>query len=95
MVSKKTPISIKRIFPFYDVFIHRDSGKQKITKALTNVRNNSYSKDGYFYQVMQHEDWQRALDQAYFGKYENKLLQSIERLSDEEDPIILKYKVAF
>jgi len=82
-------------FPFYEVFIHRDSGKKKITKALMDVRNKSYSKDGYFYQVMQHEDWQRALDQAYFGKHENKLIKSIEKLSDQEDPIILKYKVAF
>lgn len=82
-------------FPFYDVFIHPDTQKKKVTKALLNVRNKSYSRDGYFYQVMVQEDWQRALDKSYFGKYEKKLLQSIQKLSDEEDPIILKYKIAF
>ncbi|WP_439484087.1 6-bladed beta-propeller [Cyclobacterium plantarum] len=82
-------------FPFYDVFIHPDTGMKKITKALMDVRNKSYSSDGYFYQVMQQEDWQRALDESYFGKHEKKLLKSIQRLSDEEDPIILKYKIAF
>lgn len=82
-------------FPFHDVFIHRDTGKKKITKALLGIRNKSYSSDGYFYQVMQQEDWQRALDKAYFGKHEEKLRKSIETLTDREDPIILKYKVAF
>lgn len=82
-------------FPFYDVFIQRDTCKKKITKALLGIRNKSYSKDGYFYQVMQQEDWQRALDISYFGKYEEKLLKSIETLTDKEDPIILKYKVGF
>ncbi|WP_162340387.1 hypothetical protein [Cyclobacterium salsum] len=82
-------------FPFYDVFIQRDTRKKKITKALSGIRNKSYSKDGYFYQVMQQEDWQRALNISYFGKYEEKLLKSIETLTDKEDPIILKYKVGF
>lgn len=82
-------------FPFYDVFIQRDSGKKKISKSLTDVRNSSYSKDGYFYQVMQYEDWQRALDQAYFGKHEKKLQEAIGNLSYQEDPIILRYNVAF
>ncbi|EPR69837.1 6-bladed beta-propeller [Cyclobacterium qasimii] len=82
-------------FPFYDVFISRSTGELKITKALLNVRNNSYSAGGYFYQVMQQTDWQRALDLGYFGKYEDMLLKSIEKLSDEEDPIILKFKIDF
>lgn len=82
-------------FPFYDVFIQPDTGMKKITKSLTDVRNSSYSKDGYFYQVMQYEDWQRALDNSFFGKYEEQLLLCIEKLPDEEDPIILKYTVAF
>tara|TARA_R110002124_G_scaffold244306_1_gene409395 strand:- start:3235 stop:4410 length:1176 start_codon:yes stop_codon:yes gene_type:complete len=82
-------------FPFYDVFISRNTGELKMTKALLNIRNNSCSAEGYFYQAMQQTDWQRALDLGYFGKYEEKLLQSIEKLSDEEDPIILKFKVAF
>ncbi|MBI0398516.1 6-bladed beta-propeller [Cyclobacterium marinum] len=82
-------------FPFYDVFIQRDTGKKKITKSLTDVRNSSYSKEGYFYQVMQYEDWQKAINISYFGKHEEQLLQCIENLTDEEDPIILKYKVTF
>ncbi|GAB3012449.1 6-bladed beta-propeller [uncultured Cyclobacterium sp.] len=82
-------------FPFYDVFIQRDTGMKKITKSLTDVRNSTYSKDGYFYQVLQYEDWQRALDLSYFGKYEELLLQCVENLIDEEDPIILKYTVGF
>jgi hypothetical protein len=82
-------------FPFYEVFIQRETGKQKIAKALLPVRNNSYSKDGYFFQIMQQEDWQRALDREYFGRYEMKLLQAIENLSDQEDPIILKFKLHF
>ena len=44
---------------------------------------------------MQYEDWQRAIDISYFGKHEEQLLQCIENLTDEEDPIILKYKVTF
>ncbi len=82
-------------FPFYDVFISRSSGELKITKALLSVRNNSYSTGGYFYQVMQQSDWQRALDLGYFGKYEELLLNSIEKLSDEEDPIVLKFNIGF
>lgn len=82
-------------FPFFDVFLHRNTGKSKMTKSLLGIRNKSYSKDGFFYQVMQRSDWQRALDLGYFGKYEAKLLKSIENLTDREDPIIIKYKVAF
>lgn len=82
-------------FPFYDVFIKRETGKQIIAKALLSVRNNSYSKDGYFYQILQQEDWQRALDREYFGRFEKELLKALEKLSDQEDPIILKFKVAF
>lgn len=82
-------------FPFYDVFIQRDTEKVKLTEALMNVRNKTYAKDGYFYQLMRQEDWQRALDISYFGRHEKQLLQSIQRLSDEEDPIIIKYKIAF
>lgn len=82
-------------FPFFEVFIHRDTGKKKITKSLLGIRNQSYSKDGYFYQVMQPSDWQRALDIGYFGSHENKLLETVEQLADREDPIIVTYKVVF
>ncbi|SEI77743.1 6-bladed beta-propeller protein [Cyclobacterium xiamenense] len=82
-------------FPFFEVFIHRDTGKKKITKSLLGFRNQSYSKDGYFYQVMQPSDWQRALDIGYFGSHENKLLETVEQLTDREDPIIVTYKVVF
>ncbi|WP_073097723.1 hypothetical protein [Cyclobacterium lianum] len=58
------------------------------------MRNKTYAKDGYFYQLLRQEDWQMALDRSYFGKYENELLESIQHLTDEEDPIIVKYKVS-
>lgn len=82
-------------FPFFDAFIDMKSYQVKSTPSLTDIRNKGFAHDGYFYELLQTEDWQRAEQEEYFGKYQVDLTNAIKNLSDKEDPILIKYKVAF
>ena len=67
----------------------------KSISSLTDIRNKGFAHGGYFYQLLHTEDWQRAEQEGYFGKYQLDLFNAIKNLSDKEDSVIIKYKVAF
>jgi hypothetical protein len=81
-------------FPIYNLYIHYPSMKYHLASAFgSSINGKGYSKDGYYYEVLYPEAVEAAVKSKIFGKYNDKLEAAIEQLNDEEDPILLKYKI--
>jgi len=94
---KKNPeldLEDRSTFPFHNVFIGTD---QQVVAfpLLTGLDNKGYAKDGYFYEVLQTEDWMDALNKNLLGSYGEQLEAFVETIPDPEDPIVIRYKVGF
>lgn len=83
-----------RTFPFHNVFI---SPEQQVVgfSSFTGLEDKAFAKDGFFYEVLQTENWMYALENDLFGSYGTQLEAYLETIPDPEDPIIMQYKVMF
>jgi len=94
---KKSPIldaEDLRTFPFLTVFI---GPEQQVVgfSSFSGLEGKGFAKDGYFYEVLQTEDWIYALENNLLGDYGPALEAYLETIPDPEDPIIMEFKVAF
>lgn len=63
--------------------------------SLTGLDTKRTAKDGYFYEVLQAEDWMNALENNLLGTYGEELEAYLETIPDPKDPTIIRYKVRF
>jgi len=83
-----------RTFSFHDIYIGPE--KQVVAfSSLTGLDTKGTAKDGYFYEILQAEDWMFALEKNLLGTYGEQLEAFLETIPDSEDPIIIRYKVRF
>ncbi|WP_154859606.1 6-bladed beta-propeller [Cyclobacterium xiamenense] len=92
--SRMLDVKDLRTFPFHTVFIGPD---QQVVGFLSfsGAEGKGFAKDGYFYEVLQTEDWMYAMENNLFGDYGAALEAYLETIPDPEDPIIMEFKVAF
>jgi hypothetical protein len=89
-------MSNMRSFPIHEVFIDHESQKAVAFPSLAGWSNGfGDAKDGYFYDVLQTEDWIYALEKGSFGTFGEVLEKQLSELNGFEDPILIKYKVKF
>lgn len=82
--------------PVHDVFINSETNAVKAINSLGNFGSNDVISEGYFYQFLYMEQWQNMIDRNTLGdELTAKLVEASEALNDQEDPIILRYKISF
>lgn len=94
---KKNPemdLEDRKTFPFHNVFIGPDQ-QVAAFPLLVGLNNEGTAKDGYFYEVLQPEDWMDALENNLLGSYGAQLESYVETIPDPEEPIVIRYKVRF
>lgn len=85
-----------RTFPIHEVFINHESNQAVAFPSFAGWSNGfGDAKDGYFYDVLQTEDWIYALEKGSFGSYGEVLENQLAELPGFEDPILIKYKIKF
>ncbi|EAZ80043.1 6-bladed beta-propeller [Algoriphagus machipongonensis] len=83
-----------RTFPIHEVFINHRSNQVVAFPSLVGWSNGKGdAKDGWFYEVLQTDDWVNALDNGLFGSYTSQLEEMLDGLGDFEDPILIKYQI--
>lgn len=82
-------------FPIYDVYVKYPNPEVKVSRAFGNFGGKGFSKDGYFYEWLYAEYFMAYLESGFFGKFTADLENAMEKLVDQEDPILVKYKVRF
>lgn len=89
-------ISNMRSFPIHEVFINHENNQAVAFPSFAGWSNGfGDAKDGYFYDVLQTEDWIYALEKGSFGSFGEVLEKQLSELNGFEDPILIKYKVKF
>ncbi len=82
--------------PVHDVFINSQTNEVRAISSLGNFGGNDVISEGYFYQFLYMEQWQMMIDKNILGEeLTAKLIEASEALNDQEDPIMLRFKLAF
>ena len=82
--------------PVHDVFINSETNAVKAINSLGNFGSNDVISEGYFYQFLYMEQWQNMIDRNTLGdELTAKLIEAAESLNDQEDPIMLRFKLSF
>lgn len=82
--------------PVHDVFINSETKTVKAINSLGNFGSNDVISEGYFYQFLYMEQWQNMIDRNTLGdELTAKLIEAAESLNDQEDPIMLRFKLSF
>ncbi|MCH7408861.1 hypothetical protein MM239_05605 [Belliella sp. DSM 111904] len=80
--------------PLYHLYLQYPSMKYKLSSAFgSSIGKPGFSKDGYYYEVLFPEGIDFALKTDLFGKHNKKLESAMDILVDQEDPILVKYKI--
>jgi hypothetical protein len=69
---KKNPqldLEDRTTFPFHNVFIGPEQQVVAFPVLGSGLNSKGYAKDGYFYEVLQPEDWMDALETNLLGRY--------------------------
>ncbi|PZX49351.1 6-bladed beta-propeller [Algoriphagus chordae] len=83
-----------RTFPIHEVFINHRTNKAIAFPSVVGWTNGKGDAiDGWFYEVLQVDDWINALEKGLFGSHGDKLEELLSGLENFEDPIVIKYKV--
>jgi hypothetical protein len=82
-------------FPIYDVYVNYPNTEVKVSRAFGNFGGKGFAKDDYFYEWLYAEYFMAYLESGFFGKFTVDLENAMEKLVDQEDPILVKYKVRF
>lgn len=87
-------ISNRRTFEVHEVFLNYQTNEVIAFPSLAGWSNGTgFATDGFFYDVLQPDDWLYALEQNSFGKYGEELENILKGLEDFEDPVLVKYQV--
>jgi hypothetical protein len=83
-------------FPTYEVFINPENGEAKATKIMPGIGGTFLSDGKYFYRLLYTEIWHYFLESGILGpEWTEDLQKAAEQLEDEEDPILIRYRVAW
>ncbi|WP_209329214.1 6-bladed beta-propeller [Lunatimonas salinarum] len=80
-------------FPIYEVFFSLDSPVPVATPMLGGLHAKGTSHAGYFFDILQPEDWVRALETGSLGSHGEALQQVVSQDIDFEEPVIVRYQV--
>lgn len=83
-------------FPTYEVFINPETGEAKGTKIMPGIGGEFLSDGKYFYRLLYTEIWHYFLESGILGpEWTENLQEAVDQLEDEEDPILIRYRVAW
>ncbi|WP_439475092.1 6-bladed beta-propeller [Algoriphagus formosus] len=81
-------------FPVYEVFIHPKKQQIKASKIVPGLGGMPFSDGEYFYRLLYTETWNQLLESGQLGEKNTQALQiASEQLIDQEDPIVIRYKI--
>lgn len=81
-------------FPMYEVYINPEKRAIKASKIVPGLSGFAFSDGEYFYRLLYTEVWNRLLENKQLGEKHTQSLQAAsDELFDEEDPIIIRYKI--
>jgi len=82
--------------PVHDVFINSKTHTVKAIGSIGNFGSNDVLSEGYFYHFLYMEQWQNMIEYNILGdEITAKLIEASKALNDQEDPIMLRFKLAF
>ena len=62
-----------RTFSFQDIYLYSPEYQMVAFSSLTGLDTKGTAKDGYFYEILQAEDWMNSLENNLLGTYGEEL----------------------
>lgn len=80
--------------PMYEVYLNPETQAAKATRIMPGIGGVFFSDGEYFYRLLYTEVWNHLLETEKLGPTFTRALQAAaDALMDEEDPIIMRYKI--